>query len=48
MESALVFKVETLENKILTVAAKSTKIFPLQNFALYSNSGSHFTSYIYA
>ena len=39
MELALLFKMETLEGKFLAVvgeSAKSTKVFPLQNFALYS------------
>ena len=31
MELALLFKVETLEGKFLAIAAKSAKMFPLQN-----------------
>ena len=35
MKLALLFKVEILEGKFLAVAGESSKIFPLQNFALY-------------
>ena len=36
MELVLFFKVETLKGEFLAATGESSKIFPLQNFVLYS------------